>query len=689
MLDRLEVQARQSVIMQQKGDLAGAMAEYEVILEALIPYEGHGYDKEAGKILRHLFEAQHTPALVLYVYALILYCRREYQSAYKVIETAVLLAPDIPQLNLFKARILDDIGNTRDSAPISDGKQEAFFLSSAETEMPGVDYYGWLQRLHELLQPATYVEIGLGDGRALSLTGPKTRTIGIDPYKGKWDQLSYVSPHGSTTLFSQTSDAFFAQHDLRHIIGKETFDLAFIDGLHHFDQALKDFINLERYAGTNSIILIHDCLPVSPLVATRERNTAFWTGDVWRIIPCLKTFRPDLHIITIPAKPSGLTIVTGLDPESHVLSEHYETIVKYYAGLNLPTSMPERFALLNVQRCDLDEVTDKIANKHEPHNVSMPNVSVINVICGNNVGFMGKCLESLINNTDYPNVEFVIVTDSDGEMKKYISNIARHNPAIKCVYRNERHSNASNRNSGALHASPDSKYYLFADSDVMYSNKQWLKNMVNILEVNDNIGMIGGGDGSTLGHYGYIDEKRGILINVVPDFKDSIPNDPVEMMIIPGYNMLMKREMFAAIGGWDEGFTPVYGEDIDICLRCILAGYRIFGIYNEGVHHLYRNTRENNSSELLTSDVMREYLNLASIRRLALKYEGILPTENLETFQKWFDATKNMRDCGQEYSRRVKKLPPTVIEGKINHLYLPLTDVSEVSKIYDTIFFGR
>jgi GT2 family glycosyltransferase len=687
MLDRLEALAQQSVTMQQNGDFAGALAGYEVILGTLLSYEGQGCDTEAGKILRLLFEAQHSPVLVLHLYALSLYCRRQYQDAYKVLNTALLLDPDSPQLQYFKARIMDVIGNTEGSAPISDGKQEALFLSTAETEMPGVDYYGWLQRLHELLQPATYVEIGLGDGRALSLTGPKTRAIGIDPYKGKWEQLNYGSPHGTTTLFSLTSDNFFAQHDLRHILGKETFDLAFIDGLHHFDQALKDFINLERYAGKNSIILLHDCLPVSPLVATRERNTAFWTGDVWRIIPCLKTFRPDLRIITIPAKPSGLTVVTGLDPESNVLSEHYETIVKYYAGLNLPTSMSERFSLLNVQRCDLDEVVNEIVNKHKPHDVPMPKVSVINVICGNNVGFMGKCLESLINNTDYPNVEFVIVTDSDGEMKNYISNIAGHNPAIKCVYRNERHSNASNRNSGALNASPDSKYYLFADSDVMYSNKQWLKDMVNILEANDDMGMIGGGDGSTLGHYGYINEERGVLINVVHDFKDFIPKTPLEMMIIPGYNMLMRREMFVAIGGWDEGFTPVYGEDIDICLRCILAGYRIFGIYNKGVHHLYRDTKENNSSELLVSDVIQTYLNLASIRRLALKYEGLLPTKNLGSFQEWFDAIKHMRDCGPEYSRRVKKLPPTVVDGKINRLYLPLTDVSEASKIYDAISF--
>jgi GT2 family glycosyltransferase len=716
-LDRLLYQAHQSVITQQQGDLAGALAGYEIILENLSSYENGEHDSKIGEILRLLLQVQNCPALMLYIHALHLFHRRQYQSAYSAVETAILLDSGIPQLHLLKARILDAFGNTKESATISDGRQEALFMSQAASEMPGIDYYGWLQRIHELLRPAVYVEIGLGDGRALSLTGPKTLAIGIDPYKGKWELLNYGSPHGSTMLFHLSSDDFFSQYDLRDIIAKETFDLAFIDGLHHFDQALKDFINLERYAGKNSIILIHDCLPVSPLVATRERNTAFWTGDVWRIIPCLKTFRPDLRIMTIPTRPSGLTIVTGMDPESQILTQHYETIVKYYAGVNLPTAMSERFALLNVHQSDWDKLIEIITPelmRHKPittaapqvrkaalassddgldskedsasyvvNSMPMPKVSIINVICGNNIEFMGKCLNSLISNTDYPNFELIIVTDSGKEMKSYISSIAEHNPVIKCVYRDTRHSNASNRNVGALNASNDSQYYLFVDSDVMYSNNQWLMNQVNIIEENADIGMIGGGEGNTLGHYCFIDKNRGVLINVLNEFNDLFQNQHIEMMIIPGYNMLMRREVFTAIGGWDEGFTPVYGEDIDICLRCILAGYKVFGMHNKGVHHLYRDTKENNSSELLVSDIVQNHLNLASIRRLALKYEGILPTTSFQSFQEWFAFTKKMRDSGK--GKYIKSLPPTVIDGKINHIYLPLTNTVEVSKIYNAI----
>jgi hypothetical protein len=149
-----------------------------------------------------------------------------------------------------------------------------------------------------------------------------------------------------------TSDDFFAQYDLGEVLGRDTFDLGFIDGLHLFEQALKDFINLERYARKDSVILIHDCLPIAPIVAERDRCTGFWTGDVWRIIPCLKTFRPDLKLMTIPTKPSGLGVVTNLDAASTVLSDNYDDIVRYYLTLSCPESFDQRRVVCNVGLAD-------------------------------------------------------------------------------------------------------------------------------------------------------------------------------------------------------------------------------------------------------------------------------------------------------------------------------------------------
>jgi hypothetical protein len=149
-----------------------------------------------------------------------------------------------------------------------------------------------------------------------------------------------------------TSNDFFKTVDLESLFGKQTFDMAFIDGLHVFEQALMDFIHLEALSDKDSVIFIHDCLPVNPLIAERERQTGFWTGDVWRVIHCLKSLRQDLEIVTFPASPSGLAMITKLDSTSRILYQQFDSIVAHFLTIPLPESYNERCAMLNVTNVD-------------------------------------------------------------------------------------------------------------------------------------------------------------------------------------------------------------------------------------------------------------------------------------------------------------------------------------------------
>jgi Glycosyltransferase 61 len=96
--------------------------------------------------------------------------------------------------------------------------------------------------------------------------------------------------------------------------------------MHLFEFALRDFINLERACGRDSVIAVHDCDPPNAEAAARERTTAFWTGDVWKLVLCLKRHRPDLRVAVVDVPPSGLGIVTNLDPGSTLLEERYAQI---------------------------------------------------------------------------------------------------------------------------------------------------------------------------------------------------------------------------------------------------------------------------------------------------------------------------------------------------------------------------
>jgi hypothetical protein len=110
-------------------------------------------------------------------------------------------------------------------------------------------------------------------------------------------------------------------------------DLAFIDGMHHFEYALRDFMNLERFSNSASTILIHDCLPIDETTADRERSTDVWSGDIWRLILLLREWRPGLQVAVIDSGPTGLGLVRGLDPTSSVLRDHYDEIVAQYISL--------------------------------------------------------------------------------------------------------------------------------------------------------------------------------------------------------------------------------------------------------------------------------------------------------------------------------------------------------------------
>jgi len=108
-----------------------------------------------------------------------------------------------------------------------------------EATRGAVPYLQVLQTLHDALQPSLYLEIGVRRGRSLALArGP---AIGVDPAP----ELAEALPE-STRLFQVASDDFF--RDLAAQEMKVSPDLVFIDGMHLFEYALRDFMHVERRA---------------------------------------------------------------------------------------------------------------------------------------------------------------------------------------------------------------------------------------------------------------------------------------------------------------------------------------------------------------------------------------------------------------------------------------------------------
>jgi hypothetical protein len=217
----------------------------------------------------------------------------------------------------------------------------------ARIELSGEYYLDVLRRIHELLRPRTYVEIGVEKGATLRLALPETKAIGIDPQP----QMDAALP-AHIRVFRETSDEFFARHDLVRELGGAQVELAFIDGMHHFEFALRDFIHLERYCMPGAAILLHDCYPLDAATSARERRTLFWSGDVWRAAVALRETRPDLAIHTLASPPTGLLVVRNLDPGSTLLEERYDELAAAYRERDYATLAGDKARQLNLVPAD-------------------------------------------------------------------------------------------------------------------------------------------------------------------------------------------------------------------------------------------------------------------------------------------------------------------------------------------------
>lgn len=203
--------------------------------------------------------------------------------------------------------------------------------SPEEEATSGTAFYrDALRRIHTELEPSLYLEIGVHHGLSLALAS--CRAVGVDPAP----EITVDLP-ATAEVVVQTSDDFFARADALALLGAAP-ELIFIDGLHLFEVALRDFIHAERLAPPHGLIVIDDIFPNHPSQAARERRTEAWTGDVWKLIDVLRQYRPGLELLALNTRPTGLLLVAGLDRHSTVLPEAYEAIVAKYAAAIEPSS---------------------------------------------------------------------------------------------------------------------------------------------------------------------------------------------------------------------------------------------------------------------------------------------------------------------------------------------------------------
>ena len=181
-----------------------------------------------------------------------------------------------------------------------------------------------LEQLHGLLRPRTYFEIGVREGMSLALS--RTKSVAVDPFF-LVDREIRCDVH----LVRTSSDEFFArQHPFAHF-DEPVIDLAFIDGMHLSEYALRDVINTEKFTHPGSVVVIDDMLPrtIDEAGRTRQGTAAkgAWAGDVYKIVPALREARPELVVLEVDTFPTGTVVILAPDKDDHRLNRAYDRLV--------------------------------------------------------------------------------------------------------------------------------------------------------------------------------------------------------------------------------------------------------------------------------------------------------------------------------------------------------------------------
>jgi hypothetical protein len=203
------------------------------------------------------------------------------------------------------------------------------------------NYLSFLKSLHENIYEG-YFEIGTRTGASLSLS--KSPSVSIDPFFQL--NTSPVENKDFCLMFQETSDSFF-ENRLSLLSGLKC-QLAFIDGMHLFEYALRDFINLAKISSDKSLFLFHDPIPWTFEMTTRNyedlpRGSA-WTGDIWKLVHIFIDAGMKDNLKLLSSGPSGLLAV--LNPDKKLITKlenNYDKICSEWLEVKLTEDNVERF----------------------------------------------------------------------------------------------------------------------------------------------------------------------------------------------------------------------------------------------------------------------------------------------------------------------------------------------------------
>lgn len=162
-----------------------------------------------------------------------------------------------------------------------------------------------IQGLLDLFDQPSYLEIGVNAG--LTFHGVRAaQKVAVDP-AFTFDHELEASRRPDSRYHQVESDTYFLTLARR----EDVFDVVYLDGLHTYEQTLRDLLNTLQHLHAKSVVVIDDVLPsdYASSIGDPHRMNAFraavgdtgaaWMGDVYKLVFFINSFLPQFSFATI------------------------------------------------------------------------------------------------------------------------------------------------------------------------------------------------------------------------------------------------------------------------------------------------------------------------------------------------------------------------------------------------------